>query len=393
MRETYAILWTPAELRQRPGGDDLVRRLGDITFGAEEARTRLSIRSLESEAAAELTAAEGVQLAPEMSTKLIAPCSSSVKGIGNISWGVAEVGAMRCPFTGAGVRVAVLDTGIERSHPAFDGVQIVERDFSGSGDGDRNGHGTHCAGTIFGHDVDGVRIGIAQGIRSALIGKVLRDDGQGSSTMIFAALKWAIDQNADVISMSLGIDFPGQVNKRVTSNWPVDLATSRALEDYRATLKMFEAIMSLARAKAAFGGDPLVVAAAGNESRRELNPDYRITASLPAVVADLSVGAVKRDGSRLTVADFSNSNPQIVAPGVDIESAWIGRGLKTLSGTSMACPHVAGVAALWLEFVRSDDPRAAGSTVRSHLVARARKDPIEPKANAIDIGRGLVTAP
>jgi hypothetical protein len=211
--------------------------------------------------------------------------------------------------------------------------------------------------------------------------------------MIFAGLKWAMDQHADVISMSLGLDFPGQVAKLKQLGWPVDLATSCALECYRANLKMFEAIMEMARASIPFGCDPLVVAAAGNESRREINPDYRITTSLPAAVSDLSVGAVGRDGSRFAVGDFSNSNPHIVGPGIDIKSAWIGGGLRTISGTSMACPHVAGVAALWLESLRNGSARCSGSVVRSHLIARARKDSFAAGAGEIDIGSGLVTAP
>jgi subtilisin family serine protease len=83
------------------------------------------------------------------------------------AWGIAAVKADTSNFTGDGVVVAVLDTGIDKSHPAFAGVTIVEQDFSGSGNGDRQGHGTHCAGTIFGRDVSGTRIGIARGVRAA----------------------------------------------------------------------------------------------------------------------------------------------------------------------------------------------------------------------------------
>jgi subtilisin family serine protease len=83
------------------------------------------------------------------------------------AWGIAAVKADTSNFSGDDVVVAVLDTGIDRPHPAFAGVTIVEQDFSGSGNGDRQGHGTHCAGTIFGRDVSGTRIGIARGVKKS----------------------------------------------------------------------------------------------------------------------------------------------------------------------------------------------------------------------------------
>ncbi len=126
--------------------------------------------------------------------------------------------------------MAELDTGIDATHPAFAGVELVQQDFTGEGDGDGNGHGTHCAGTVFGRDVDGQRIGVARGVSKALIGKVLGADGGGDSDMIFRAIQWAVGSGANVISMSLGFDFPGLVADRVKAGWPPDLATSRALE-------------------------------------------------------------------------------------------------------------------------------------------------------------------
>jgi subtilisin family serine protease len=81
------------------------------------------------------------------------------------------VGADTSPFSGDGIVVAVLDTGIDASHPAFEGVDIVQKDFTGEGVGDQHGHGTHCAGTIFGRTSEGTRIGVAPGVKKALIGK------------------------------------------------------------------------------------------------------------------------------------------------------------------------------------------------------------------------------
>ncbi len=125
------------------------------------------------------------------------------------TWGIRAVRADTSPFTGAGVTVAVLDTGIDPNHPAFAGVELV-RHFTDESDDDTHGHGTHCAGTIFGRDADGVRIGVAPGVTKAVIGKVLGAGG-GGGDQIMEAIQWAIAEGANMISMSLGIDFPRYV--------------------------------------------------------------------------------------------------------------------------------------------------------------------------------------
>src|SRR5262249_40222551 len=124
------------------------------------------------------------------------------------SWGIPAVRADRSDLDGSGVAVAVLDTGIDRAHPAFAGVDIEEEDFGGSGNGDKNGHGTHCAGTIFGKYVGNTRIGIARNIRKAFVAKVFPDNESGDSLSIFQALEWAANKGANIVSMSLGFDFP-----------------------------------------------------------------------------------------------------------------------------------------------------------------------------------------
>ncbi|HWC12458.1 MAG TPA: S8 family serine peptidase [Acidimicrobiales bacterium] len=331
-----------------------------------------------------------------MPTRLIEPMEADATGAaGNEeAWGISAVGADVSSFTGAGIVVSVLDTGIDSAHPAFAGVTLVQEDFSGSGNGDVQGHGSHCAGTIFGRDVDGARIGVARGVDRALIGKVLGDDGGGSSEMLFNGIQWAVEGGANVISMSLGFDFPGLVSRLTSEGWPVDLATSVALEAYRGNLRMFDALMDLVQAREAFGPGTVVVAAAGNESKREQNPDYEIAASLPAAAEGVvSVGALGQDGGALSVAPFSNTFPQVSGPGVNVKSVKVGGGTRNLNGTSMACPHVAGVAALWWELVRSSPVPANARTVLAKLLASARTDVFAEGVEVADRGVGLVKAP
>jgi subtilisin family serine protease len=330
---------------------------------------------------------------PTMPTRLIQPLDSAAAAATD-SWGIAAVGADKSRFTGAGVTVCVLDTGIDANHAAFNGVNLVTNDFSGDGIDDVVGHGTHCAGTILGRDVGGQRIGIARGVETALIGKVLGNDGSGSSEMLFNGMTWALQQKANIISMSLGFDFPGLVEQLVGGGMPVALATSQALEAYRGNLRMFDAIMAMMDAQGGLGVEPLVVAAAGNESRRDENADFRIAVSLPAAATDVvSVAAIGKRNNKLFVADFSNYMARISAPGVDITSAFPGGGFKTWSGTSMACPHVAGVAALWWESLQTSGAQANAFTVAARLSANARRDVFDAAIDGNDIGDGFLTAP
>lgn len=341
-------------------------------------------------------------VAPVMPTHLITPVpadeagaeASAAPGTGP-TWGVHAVGADHSERTGAGVTAAVLDTGVDAAHPAFTGVELIQQDFSGDGNGDVQGHGTHCAGTIFGRDVEGTRIGVARGVTKALIGKVLADNGSGSSEMLFQGIQWAVREGADVVSMSLGFDFPGLVTELLTQGWPPDLATSAALEGYRANLRMFDALMEMIKHNAAFGRGTVVAAAAGNESRRHIHPDYEIAVSIPAAADGVvSVGALQQVPGGLGIARFSNTFPLISAPGVDVWSAQAGtEGLVSFNGTSMACPHVAGVLALWWEEVLASPLPSTATTVFTRLMAGADTGVLVPGVDIADRGVGIAKAP
>ena len=332
-------------------------------------------------------------IARAMPLSLIAPTSTAAAtpSAGQSTWGVEAVGAAASAFDGAGIRVAVLDTGIEPTHPAFAGVNLIRRNFTTEGDDDSHGHGTHCAGTIFGRDVGGMRIGVATGVTDAMIGKVLGAGG-GSSRDLVEAIQWAVSQGAHVISMSLGIDFPGFVAQLQQGGLQVQPATSIALEQYRANVNLFSRLADLLGTMAAFQQASIVVAASGNESRR---PTYEIAAAPPSAGSGImAVGALSEgSGAGFEVALFSNTQCNLSAPGVDVVSAGLGGGLATMSGTSMATPHVAGIAALWAQQQVQAFGQVRDSVLTGQLLGNARRDLCAPGSEREDVGEGIVQAP
>ncbi len=263
------------------------------------------------------------------------------------TWGLR---ATRVPLSlrsGAGIKVAVLDTGFDLGHPDFAGRPIVSRSFVGQPVQDLNGHGTHCIGTACGpRSPAGTtpRYGIGYGTR-IYVGKVLTNAGSGSSATVLAGMNWAIANRCEVISMSLG------------AQTPVQAAYTAA-------------------GAAALRHGLLIVAAAGNTGGPTGAP-----ANSPTI---LSVASVDPN---LVRSNFScRGKIEIAAPGRDVFSSWPRpRRYHTISGTSMATPHVAGCAALFAQ----SNPALRGMALWRQLQARARRL-AQPVAH---VGAGLVQAP
>ncbi|MFK8080754.1 MAG: S8 family serine peptidase [Granulosicoccus sp.] len=336
-----------------------------------------------------------VSVTPAMPMCLIAPetaseSADSAKQPGKVAWGVEAVEADRSRFTGEGIRVAVLDTGIVSSHQAFDGVSLLVQNFTTDASADDgNGHGTHCAGTIAGRQVNGTRVGIATNIDRLIIGKVLTDQGSGSTTAIVQGIQWASLQGAHIISMSLGIDFTAYVeNLHKAQDVDLKAAVSMGLQAYSANVEMFEKLGDSFSALSYIGQGALLVAAAGNESRR---PTYTIATSPPAVADSiLSVAAVDRG---FGAARFSNTFADVSAPGVDISSAGLDGGLSVLSGTSMAAPHVAGVAALWSQRLLESESQLNIDRLKSTLFANLSPAADRAMPDLENTGRGVIKSP
>lgn len=345
------------------------------------------------EAAAEALRDDVVAVTPVMPMQLVKPFACETRAddvVDGMAWGVRAVGADRSDCTGEGITVAVLDTGIHASHPAFKGVDLHCENMTNDGPDDTARHGTHCAATIFGRDVEGVRIGVARGVEQAVILKVLGRDGGDSDTVVDAVLR-AVKLGANVISMSLGVDYLRYKQWVMETGGLEDgPATSLALEAYRKNLLQFDRLTSMLET----AKQPVILfAAAGNESQRERGGRHIINAAPPAVVKGIiPVAALGRSAQGLRVADFSNRGAKLSAPGVQVLSADLGRGLTSLSGTSMATPYAAGVAALWAEQVALTG-ESSSERLATRLLFTATRKSIDPDMHTADVGEGLVQAP
>ncbi len=306
---------------------------------------------------------------------------------------------------GDGLKVAILDTGIDDSHAAFNRSRLVMCDFTEDPKGipelatDTDGHGTHCAGTLFGHDVDGQRIGIARNVEQAFIAKILCGGKySGTTEAILSAILWAINNGAEVISMSFGIDYPGMVKHlREQFDLPEAAAVSIALAGYRDNVRLFESIAKLADSRDAMGHGCVLVAAGGNESRRAQIPKPYTVQIAPPATSDgfLSVAAVRKTDLQerpYEIASFSNTGARIAAPGVDICSARLGGGLVSMSGTSMATPISAGIAVLHGQQIKRSSPDR-NWWARKVCMQIESTSQLFPGLAEEDVGMGIVQAP
>jgi subtilisin family serine protease len=334
----------------------------------------------------------------EVALTLIEPKSqaaanvTALKQVGALKMpvGLMAVGAHTTPFTGQGVTVAILDTGIDGSHPAFLGKDIVKKDLTGEGINDEDvtdnvGHGTHCAATICGTPVGEIRVGVAYGVVKLCVGKVLGKRG-GTLEMLLKGLWWAVlEQKASVVSMSLGYDLAGNTQRMVNNGMDIRLAAEAAMRQQSDIIKGISTLKAFLESQSP---NVVFVAATGNESER---PQFVLDAGLPASEL-FSVGAVGSAGDKWDIAPFSNGRAQVVAPGVDVLSAAPGKGWVVMSGTSMATPHVAGVAALWTEKLRNEGALNVPESVRSAIKSHADRQPLLT-SDVSAIGVGLVQAP
>jgi hypothetical protein len=190
--------------------------------------------------------------------------------------------------------------------------------------------------------------------------------------------------------MSLGMDFPGFQKLLQQGGLAPEPATSIALEGYRANVQLFERLAGMIKALGSFVQTTIIVAAAGNESSR---PQFEIAVSPPAVSDGVvSVAALGQAGNSFAVASFSNTGANLSGPGVKITSAKLGGGLVDKNGTSMATPHVAGVAALWAQKLKAMGG-LNGIQLTTRLVASGRHDKLQPGFDPADVGAGMVQAP
>jgi subtilisin family serine protease len=278
----------------------------------------------------------------------------------NFTWGLQATRAVSSPYSGQGVRVAVLDTGVDGSHPDFAGRGITSASFvTGEAPQDGHGHGTHCIGIACGPKVPGTgpRYGVAHEAE-IFAGKVLSNAGSGTDAGILAGIDWAVGNGCAVISLSLGADV-AQIHP------PYTAAGSRALEQ-----------------------GSLIVAAAGNNADRRKG-EFGFVGSPANSPFIMAVAALDQ---ALDVAFFSarslplrGGQVDCAGPGVHVYSSWpMPKRYNTISGTSMATPHAAGVAALWAQATGR-----RGLELWATLVQEAERLPLL----SVDVGAGLVLAP
>lgn len=288
---------------------------------------------------------KGIEAAKAM--KQQAEPAPTAPGAQETPWGITRVKAPAAWATtrGKGVKVVVIDTGIDMTHPELSG--IIKGGWNAISTAatfnDDNGHGSHVAGTIAAKDDSKGVVGVAPDVDLYGV-KVLDENGSGTFDDVIAGMLWAVENKMEVANMSLGANSGNQ-------------ALADAVEAMR---------------KAGV----ILIAAAGNSGRSVGYP-----AAYPGAIA------VAASNSADGLASFSSRGPTvaIIAPGVNVKSTYMGGDYDTLSGTSMAAPHAAGLAALYVATHKGASPEAT----RAALAAASTKLPGVPD---IGQGAGLPTA-
>jgi subtilisin family serine protease len=346
--------------RIAPGEGLLFERLGAALLHADPDQTRALTRH-QREGALVLEPERRVRASKlgDADSGAAAPLADT----GAATWGLKATRVPSSPYQGRGIRVAILDTGLDLSHPDFAGRAVVARSFADRLPvDDGNGHGTLCAGIACGprQPAQGPRYGVAPAAE-LYIARVLDDDADGTDGNVLAGIDWAVRNRCAIVSLSIGT--------------PVAAGDSYPMVYEQAAAR-------------ALGEGTLLIAPAGNSSQR---PDCILPVEHPANCP--SIVAVAAVDQHLAVAAFSNGGVNsdggavdLAAPGIAIASASPRPLLyQTGSGTSMAAPFVAGIAAL----IAEADPSARGPALRRALLKAFRPLP----APARDVGAGLVQAP
>ncbi|THA33948.1 S8 family serine peptidase [Streptomyces sp. A1547] len=276
-------------------------------------------------------------------------------------------------YTGKGVKVAVLDTGIDVNHPDFVGLIDGTASFvPGEAVTDVNGHGSHVAGTIVGSGAasGGDNKGVAPGA-DLFVGKVLGGvEGSGQDSWVMAGMQWAAESGADVVNMSLGDSYPTDGSDPMSQ-------TVDALSAQYGTL---------------------FVIAAGNSGPESISAPGAAASALTVAATDKQ-DRLASFSSTGPLAYSGGMKPDIAAPGVDITAARSqemtggGEGFyRTLSGTSMATPHVVGAAAV----LAQQHPDWTGAQLKEHLMSTAKGldggySPYEVGTGRLDVAAAVRT--
>lgn len=272
-------------------------------------------------------------------------------------WWLEDFEAVR-NLSGEGVVIAVIDTGIDASHPDLAGVVIGGADFSGAGTpggtspvGPSGFHATMVASLIAGQGrITGGVIGIAPNAKLLSISVGLGLEGADTDRQIAQAVRWAADQGADVINLSVS---------RASRNWPAswDDAFLYAMEK-----------------------DVVIVAASGNKLDGLSSPTA--PATIPGVI---SVTAVDREGNASAVSGAEGIGISVAAAGIDMVGSYPNQDAKKWSGSSAAAPIVSGLLALMIEA----DPSASSSDLIERLISTA--EDLGEKGYDKDFGYGLIS--